>query len=81
VLYFAWEDQRHSRYYIFHKVLINYMYESYSTVMQLIGQIRYSYVPSLANTTHLGKYSTVTYVVNLLLFVFYSTSSSCHLHT
>ena len=50
VLYFAWEDQSDAMYRILHTVLINcitVLYESYSTVMQLIGQIQYSYVENL----------------------------------
>ena len=50
ILYFAWEDQSDSVYHILHTVLINcitVLYESYSTVMQLIGQIQYSYVENL----------------------------------
>ena len=38
---------------------ITVLYESYSTVLQLIGQIQYSYTLNLANTAHLGKYNTV----------------------
>ena len=62
ILYFAWEDQSDAAYRILHTVLINYitvLYESYSTVMQLIGQIQYSYALDWANTAHLGKYSTI----------------------
>ena len=62
ILYFAWEDQSDATYHILHSVLINcitVLYESYSTVMQLIGQIQYSYALDWANTAHLGKYSTV----------------------
>ena len=47
ILYFVWEDQSDAAYRIVHTVLINcitVLYESYSTVMQLIGKIQYSYV-------------------------------------
>ena len=50
ILYFAWEDQSDAAYRILHTVLINcitVLCESYSTVMQLIGQIQYSYVENL----------------------------------
>ena len=50
VLYFAWEDQSDVAYCIVHTVLIScitVLYESYRTVMQLIGQIWYSYVENL----------------------------------
>ena len=50
ILYFAWEDQSDAAYRIVHTVLINcitVLYESYSTVMQLIGQIQYSYAENL----------------------------------
>ena len=62
ILYFAWEDQSDAAYRIVHTVPINcitVLYESYSTVMQLIGKIQYSYALNWANTAHLGKYSTV----------------------
>ena len=62
ILYFAWEDQSDAVYRIVHTVLINcitVLYESYSTGMQLIGKIQYSYTLNWANTAHLGKYSTV----------------------
>ena len=54
ILYFAWEDQSNAVYRIVHMVLINcitVLYESYSTVMQLIGQIQYT----LANTVQLCR--------------------------
>ena len=50
ILYFAWEDQSDAAYRILHTVLIScitVLYESYSTVMQLIGQIQYNYVENL----------------------------------
>ena len=50
ILYFAWEDQSDAAYRIIHTVLINcitVLYESYSTVMQLIRQIQYSYAENL----------------------------------
>ena len=50
ILYFAWKDQSDAAYRILHTVLINcitVLYESYSTVMQLIGQIQYSYAENL----------------------------------
>ena len=62
ILYFAWEDQSDAAYRIVHAVLINcitVLYESYSTVMQLIGKIQYSYALNWADTVHLGKYNTV----------------------
>ena len=61
-LYFAWENQGAAACCIFHIILIScitVLYESYSTVMLLIGQIQYSYVDIWANTVCLGKYSTV----------------------
>ena len=50
ILYFTWEDQSDAVYRIVHTVLIScktVLYESYRTVMQLIGQIQYSYVKNL----------------------------------
>ena len=44
---------------------ITVLYESYSTVMQLIGQIQYSYALNWANTAHLGKYSAVMWRIYL----------------
>ena len=58
LLYFAWEDQSVAASCIFHIVSISCitaLYESYSTVMQLIGQIQYTW----ENTAQLCKYSTV----------------------
>ena len=55
-------------YRIVHTVLINcitVLNESYSTVMQLIEQIQYSYALNLANTAHLGKYSTAMWRIYL----------------
>ena len=52
ILYFAWEDQSDSMYRIVHTRLIScitVLYESYSTVMHLIGQIQYTW----ANTVQL----------------------------
>ena len=46
MLYFAWEDQSNAAYRILHTVLINcitVLYESYSTVMRLIGQIQHTW--------------------------------------
>ena len=54
IFYFAWEDQSDATYRILHTVLINcitVLYESYSTVMQLIGQIQYTW----ANTVQLCR--------------------------
>ena len=39
--------------------------KSYCTVMQLIGQIQYSYVLNWANTAHLGKLIQYSYSENL----------------
>ena len=53
LLYFAWEDQSVAASCIFHIVSIScitVLYESYSTVMQLIGQIQCSYAANWANT-------------------------------
>ena len=50
ILYFAWEDQSDAAYRIVYTVLFScvaVLYESYSTVMQLIGQIQYSYAENL----------------------------------
>ena len=50
ILYFAWEDQSDAAYRIVHTVLIScitVLYESYRTVMHLIGQIQYSYAENL----------------------------------
>ena len=50
ILFFAWEDQSNAAYRIVHTVLISCitaLYESYSTVMQLIGRIQYSYAENL----------------------------------
>ena len=52
ILYFMWEDQIDAAYRIVHTVLINcisVLYELYSTVMQLIGQIQHT----LTNTVQL----------------------------
>ena len=52
ILYFVWEDQSDVAYRILHTVLINcitVLYESYSTVMRLIGKIQYTW----ANTVQL----------------------------
>ena len=52
ILHFAWEDQSDAAYHIVHTVLINcitVLYESYSTVMRLIGQIQHTW----ANTVQL----------------------------
>ena len=38
---------------------ITVLYKSYRTVMQLFGQIQYSYLLNWSNTVHLGKCSTV----------------------
>ena len=62
ILYFVWEDQYNVAHCIVHSVLIScitVLYESYRTILQLIGQIQYSYVLNLANTAHLGECSTV----------------------
>ena len=59
---FAWEDQSEVAYCIVHKVLIKritVLYESYRTVVRLIGKIKNSYVLNWANTAHSGKYSTL----------------------
>ena len=50
ILYFAWDDQSDAVHCIVHTVLISsitVLYESYSTVMHLIGQIQYSYAENL----------------------------------
>ena len=50
ILYFAWEDQSYATYCILHTVLIScitVLHESYSTVMQLIMKIQYSYAENL----------------------------------
>ena len=68
ILYFVWEDQSDAAYRIVHTVLINcitVLYESYSTVMCLIGKIQHSYVLNWENTAHLGKYSTVMWRIYL----------------
>ena len=52
ILYFVWEDQSDAAYRIVHTVLINcitVLYESYSTVMCLIGKIQHTW----ANTVQL----------------------------
>ena len=62
ILYFVWEDQSDAMFRIVHTPLIScitVLYETCRTVMQLIGQIQYSYALNWANTAHLGKYSTV----------------------
>ena len=49
-LYFTWEDQSDAVYRNVHTILINYiavLYESYITVMCLIGQIQCSYAENL----------------------------------
>ena len=58
ILYFVWEDQSDATYHIIHTVPINYitvLYESYSTVMQLTGQIQYSYALNWENIANLCK--------------------------
>jgi len=35
------------------------LYESYRTVMCLIGKIQYSYVPNWVNAKHFDKYRTL----------------------
>ena len=61
ILYFTWGGggcQSDAKYRIVHTVLINCMtvlHESYTTVMQLIGQIQYSYALNQVNTAHLGN--------------------------
>ena len=62
ILYFAWEDQSDAAYRIVHAALINcitVLYESYSTVMRLIGKIQYSYVLNWENTAHWENTVTV----------------------
>ena len=57
-LYFAWEDQSDAAYRIIHTVLISciaVLYESYSTVMQLIGQIQYNYVENLFKECYINN--------------------------
>ena len=50
ILYFVWEDQSDAMHRIVHTVLISIitvLYESYRTIMQLIGQTQYSYAENL----------------------------------
>ena len=64
-----WEDQSDAAYRILYTVLIKYLtvlYESYSTVMQLIGQIQYSYALNWENYSTLGQVQ-YSYAVNLFV--------------
>ena len=58
ILYFVWEDQSNVACRIVHTVLIScitVLYESYRTVMQLIGKIQYSYAESLFKECYINN--------------------------